>query len=104
MALARVGSTSGDGSGDLFLAFSTESPVPDAAAKLQRMTFRTNEDLDPIFAATAQATEEAIVTALVAADTMTGADGHTAIGLPRDRLRRALAEHRIELGTARPPT
>jgi len=34
---------------------------------------------------------------------MTGADRHTAIGLPHDRLRRALAEHRIELGTARPP-
>jgi len=100
MGLARVGSTSGDGSGDLFLAFSTASPVADADGRLLRAAFRPNETLDPIFTATVEATEEAIVNALVAADTMTGADGRTAIGLPHDRLRAALAGHRVEL--ARP--
>jgi L-aminopeptidase/D-esterase-like protein len=98
MGLARTGSVSGDGSGDLFLAFSTASPVWDQEAKVLRAAFRPNENLDPIFAATVQATEEAIVNAMVAAETMTGVDGHTAIGLPHDRLRAALAAHR-RLGT-----
>lgn len=94
MGLARTGSVSGDGSGDLFLAFSTAGPVWDEEAKVLRAAFRPNETLDPIFAATVQATEEAIVNAMVAAETMTGVDGHTAIGLPHDRLRAALAAHR----------
>ena len=49
-----------------------------------------NDSLDPIFLATVQATEEAVVNAMVAADTMTGADNHTVIGLPHDRLREVL--------------
>ena len=90
MGLARVGSVSGDGSGDLFLAFSTISPEWDASANVLRAAFRPNETLDPIFEATVQATEEAIVNAMVAAPTMTGADGRTAIGLPHERLRAAM--------------
>ncbi len=103
MGLARVGSVSGDGSGDLFLAFSTASPTWDGEAKLLRAAFRPNESLDPIFEATVQATEEAIVNALVAAETMTGADGHTAIGLPHDRLRRAIADFRRTAAPAAAP-
>jgi D-aminopeptidase len=90
LGLARTGSTSGDGSGDLFLAFSTTGPVWDPAAKLLRAAFVPNENLDPIFEATVQATEEAIVNAMVAADTMIGADGRVAVGLPHDRLRAAM--------------
>jgi L-aminopeptidase/D-esterase-like protein len=90
MGLARTGSTSGDGSGDLFLAFSTVSPAWDAAAGLLRAAFRPNENLDPLFEATVQATEEAIVNAMVAADTMIGADGRTAVGLSHERLRAAM--------------
>jgi D-aminopeptidase len=92
MGLARTGSISGDGSGDLFLAFSTASPAWDADARVLRAAFRPNESLDPLFEATVQATEEAIVNAMVAADTLTGAAGRTAIGLPHDRLRAAMEQ------------
>jgi L-aminopeptidase/D-esterase-like protein len=52
-----------------------------------------NDSLDPLFLATVRATEEAIVNAMVAADTMTGVDGHTAIALPHDRLREVLKKY-----------
>jgi D-aminopeptidase len=52
-----------------------------------------NDFLDPIFLATVQATEEAIVNAMVAADTMQGIDNHTVIGLPHDRLREVLKKY-----------
>jgi L-aminopeptidase/D-esterase-like protein len=52
-----------------------------------------NDSLDPIFLATVQATEEAIVNAMIAADTMTGINGHTAIGLPHDKLREVLKKY-----------
>jgi D-aminopeptidase len=93
MGLARTGSISGNGSGDLFLAFSTanegaasqdgKNPVKDA-----RML--ANEAMDPLFEATVEATEESIVNAMVASDTMTGIDGRTVIGLPRDELVKVL--------------
>ncbi len=51
-----------------------------------------NDSLDPVFLATVQATEEAVVNAMVAADTMTGIDGHTAIALPHDKLARGAEE------------
>jgi L-aminopeptidase/D-esterase-like protein len=94
MGLARLGSISGNGSGDLFVAFSTVDPAWDAKAKLFTTPFLANDALDPVFEATVQATEEAIVNAMVAADTMVGIDGHTAIGLPHDRLKAALAKYR----------
>jgi L-aminopeptidase/D-esterase-like protein len=94
MGLARLGSVSGNGSGDLFVAFSTVDPKWDAKTKLFTTSFLSNTALDPIFQATVQATEEAIVNALVAASTMVGIDGHTAIGLPHDRLKAALAKYR----------
>jgi len=90
MGLARTGSTSGNGSGDLFLAFSTA----DRATKLEGVNdgvrMLANESMNPLFDATVQATEEAIVNAMVASDTMTGVDGHTVIGLPHDRLVKVL--------------
>jgi L-aminopeptidase/D-esterase-like protein len=94
MGLARLGSVSGNGSGDLFVAFSTVDPGWNAKTKLFTTSFLSNDALDPVFAATVQATEEAIVNALVAADTMVGIDGHTAIGLPHDRLKAALAKYK----------
>jgi len=93
MGLARVGSTSGNGSGDFVIAFSTANPsASTGGAGLRTATFLANDALDPLFEATVQATEEAIVNAMVAADTMVGVDGHTAIGLPHDRLKAALAK------------
>jgi len=93
MGLARVGSTSGNGSGDFVVAFSTANPQAWAGdSAVRTASFLANGALDPLFEATVQATEEAIVNAMVAADTMVGIDGHTAIGLPHDRLKAALAK------------
>jgi len=93
MGLARVGSTSGNGSGDFVIAFSTANPSASTGGPAVRtVSFLGNDALDPLFEATVQATEEAIVNAMVAADTMVGVDGHTAIGLPHDRLKEALAK------------
>jgi D-aminopeptidase len=52
-----------------------------------------NDSLDPVFLTTVQATEEAVVNAMVAAETMTGIDNHTVIALPHDRVREVLAKH-----------
>jgi L-aminopeptidase/D-esterase-like protein len=93
MGLARLGSTSGNGSGDLFVAFSTANVADRSTGAPLTASYLPNGELDPLFAAAAQATEEAIVNALVAADTMTGADGHVAIGLPHDKLKAALAKY-----------
>ncbi len=96
MGLARTGSISGNGSGDLFLAFSTanesaaaqggKDPVKDAK-------MLANEAMDPLFEATVEATEESIVNAMVASDTMVGIEGRTVIGLPRDELVKVLRKY-----------
>ncbi|HVU17938.1 MAG TPA: P1 family peptidase [Candidatus Didemnitutus sp.] len=93
MGIARDGSYSGDESGDLFVAFSTANAVPAAGEKTARVELMNNDAIDPLFLATVQATEEAVINALVAADTMTGRDGHTALGLPHDRLREILKKY-----------
>jgi D-aminopeptidase len=93
LGLARNGSYSGDGSGDIFIAFSTANSGEHAAEGPHSITLLPNDSLDPIFLATVQATEEAVVNAMVAADTMTGADNHTVIGLPHDRLREVLKKY-----------
>ncbi|MGO9451234.1 MAG: P1 family peptidase [Candidatus Binataceae bacterium] len=87
MGLARTGSVSGNGSGDLFLAFTTANPPASAhERRVTRVAMLNNWRMDPLFTAAVQATEEAIVNAMVAAETMTGIDGHTFLALPHDRL------------------
>jgi len=98
LGLGRDGSYSGDGSGDIFVAFSTANPSPDKQSPvspkgLRSLTMLPNDSLDPIFLATVQATEEAVVNAMVAAETMRGIDGHEVIALPHDRLREALKKY-----------
>ena len=93
LGLGRDGSYSGDGSGDIFLAFSTANPGAVGTKGLHQLTMLPNDSLDPIFLATVQATEEAVVNAMVAADTMTGIDNHRVIALPHDRLREVLKKY-----------
>jgi L-aminopeptidase/D-esterase-like protein len=94
LGLGRLGSISGDGSGDIFIAFSTANA---GAGLEQKKTVAVqvlpNSRMDALFEATVQATEEAVVNALVAAKTMTGADGHTVEALPHDRLREVLKKY-----------
>ena len=94
MGLARTGSVSGNGSGDLFLAFSTANMSGISKRDIGSVAMLNNWKMDPLFTATAQATEEAIVNAMVAAETMTGIDGHTIHALPHDRVREVLRQYR----------
>jgi L-aminopeptidase/D-esterase-like protein len=98
LGLARTGSVSGDGSGDLFVAFSTVSPERGTNSRNPRVEFLELHRMDPLFEATVQATEEAIVNALVAAETMTGVDDRTVIALPHDRLREVLRKYNRLVG------
>ena len=93
LGLGRDGSYSGDGSGDIFIAFSTANPGVASAKTAHDVKMLPNEQLDPIFLATVQATEEAVINAMVAAETMTGIDNHTVIALPHDRLREVLKKY-----------
>ncbi len=90
LGLARTGSTSGNGSGDIFLAFSTGNSYVDASPGPNTVQTVSNDHISPLFSATVEATEEAIVNAMVGAKTMTGIDGHTVIALPHDQLRQVL--------------
>jgi len=99
LGLGRVGGTSGDGSGDIFMSFSTANPLADdigldegatannPSSRVAHIDMLHNDAMDPLFLATIQATEEAIVNALVGAQTMTGHSGHTLQALPHDQLR-----------------
>jgi len=93
LGLGRNGSISGDGSGDIFIAFSTANRHADGGKTVVDLKFLPNDALDPVFAATVQATEEAIINAMVAAKTMTGIEDHKVAGLPHDRLREVLKKH-----------
>ena len=93
LGLGRNGSYSGDGSGDIFISFSTANPGAASPKGIHELKMLPNDSLDPLFLATVQSTEEAIVNAMVAAETMTGIDGHTAIALPHDRLQEVLKKY-----------
>ncbi len=91
--LGRLGSISGNGSGDIFVAFSTANPHSYYGEKPATIQTVINDRMDPIFEATVQATEEAVVNALVAAEDMTGRDNHKVIALPHEQLREVLKKY-----------
>jgi L-aminopeptidase/D-esterase-like protein len=93
LGLARTGSISDNGSGDIFIAFSTANPRAASPSGIRQLNMVPNDEMDPLFEATVQATEEAIVNALAAAETMTGVDSHTVMALPHDRVRQVLKEY-----------
>ena len=94
LGLGRLGSISGNGSGDIFMAFSTANP----GAGLKQKTpvdvrMIPNDQMEALFEATVQATEEAVINVLASAKTMTGSQGHTVEALPHDRLREVLRKY-----------
>jgi D-aminopeptidase len=92
IGVTRTGSNAHHGSGDFVIAFSTASRVPHYPEQPTRtVTVLSDDRLDPLFDAGADAAEEAVVNALLAAKTTTGRDGVTAYALPHDKLRAALA-------------
>jgi L-aminopeptidase/D-esterase-like protein len=86
MGIARLGGVASNGSGDIFIAFSTANRGAAAESGVTPIAWLPNGDLTPFFEATVEATEEAIVNALVAAETMVGIDGNTAAALPHEQL------------------
>ena len=86
MGLARMGSYAGNGSGDIFLAFSTANTPALASTEMAQMSFLVNDRMDSLLEATVQAVEEAIVNAMVAAKDMQGTKGHYAKAIPHDEL------------------
>lgn len=86
MGLGRLGSWAGNSSGDLFLALSTANPGAARPEGIPSLTMLPNDRINPLFQATIDATEEAVVNAMLAAETMTGADGIRLFGLPGERV------------------
>jgi L-aminopeptidase/D-esterase-like protein len=93
LALGRMGSYASNGSGDIFIAFSTANSKAAYRLKKQEVGFLPNDSLGPVFLGAVEATEEAIVNALVAAETMIGINGYTVHELPHDGLQAALKKY-----------
>ena len=93
LGLGRDGGISGNGSGDIFVAFSTANPGAEKSGKLIGVKMLPNDDLNPLFAATVEATEEAIINSMVAAETMAGIENHRVIALPHEELRSVLKRY-----------
>ena len=94
LGVARMGGTGENPSGDIFIAFSTANAAEVSKDEgLSNLTMLPNERINRIFWATVQATEEAIINALVAAETMKGVNGNTFYALPHDRLREVLKKY-----------
>jgi L-aminopeptidase/D-esterase-like protein len=93
LGIARLGGLGANSSGDIFIAFSTANPGAARRTGIPKLEMLPNDRLTPLFEATVQATEEAIVNALVAAKTMQGINGNTVSALPHDRLRQVLGKY-----------
>ena len=93
LGIGRTGGMGHNSSGDIFVAFSTANPKSATAEAVTPVQMVPNDKINPIFHATVQATEEAILNALLAAETMTGADGVRVHALPHDRLLAALRKY-----------
>jgi L-aminopeptidase/D-esterase-like protein len=94
LGLGRNGSIASNGSGDIFIAFSTAHPnIGTEAGGLYDLKMLGNSDLNPLFQATVETSEEAVINAMVAAETMTGRGGTKVYALPHDRLREILRKY-----------
>jgi len=93
MGIAKVGGYASNGSGDIFIAFSTANSGAGARTGIQQTDMLPNDQMSGLFLATVQATEEAIVNALVAAETMTGINGNTKHAIPHARLQRIMKKY-----------
>ncbi len=93
LGIGRMGGIGGNSSGDIFIAFSTANAAAAPDTGLVTATFIPNNLINPVFEATVDATSEAILNAMLAADTMTGADGYRVYALPHDRLLAALRKY-----------
>jgi L-aminopeptidase/D-esterase-like protein len=93
LGIAKNGGIGGNSSGDIFIAFSTANAGAGKDSGLVSAQMLPNDRINPIFAATVQATEEAIINAMVAAETMTGINGNTVYAIPHERLKEVLKKY-----------
>jgi D-aminopeptidase len=93
LGVARMGGYGGNSSGDIFIAFSTANTRASADTDVVRVDMLPNARANPLFYATVHATEAAILNAMLAAETMTGANDNRVYALPVDRLRSAMAKY-----------
>ena len=106
VGLGRLGAIESDGSGDIFIAFSTANAGADdgnwdaSSSKTAQIERLRSEALNPLFEATVQGVEESVINALVAARTMTGADYWTVAALPHGQLQDVLRRHGMLLNTS----
>ena len=99
LGVARTGGTASNGSGDIFVAFSTANTGAASAQPTANITLLSNSQISTLFEATVEATEEAIINALVAAETMVGRDGNRSEALSHDQLQEILQRYnRLENG------
>lgn len=93
LGIGRVGGAGENSSGDIFISFSTANAEASKGTEPVRVTMLPNDKINRIFYATVDATEEAIVNAMIAAETVTGRDGNTVYALPHDRLKQVLKKY-----------
>jgi D-aminopeptidase len=93
MGIARTGTFSHDGSGDIFLALSTVTPHPGNKTSIETWNSLSKQELNPVFEATVEATEEAIINALVAAEDMEGINGNKCYAIPHIRLKEVMKKY-----------
>ena len=93
LGISRVGGFGSNGSGDIFITFSTANPGAFNREEIRNINFLPNDLMNPFLSATTQATEEAIVNALISAETMTGINNNTVYNLPHDRLKNILKKY-----------
>jgi D-aminopeptidase len=93
LGLGRLGSYSGDGSGDIFIAFSTANPGAWGGAGVKRVAMIPNDAMDPLFLATVQSVEEAVVNAMIAAKTMKGINDFEVLAIPHAELQQVLKKY-----------
>jgi D-aminopeptidase len=98
LAIGRTGATGSNGSGDIFIAFSTANQAAARGDVDAAILSIPNDNMNPLFAATVQATEEAIINALVAGRDMVGDQQHVAKGIDHEMLRKLLSEQYPEIG------
>jgi D-aminopeptidase len=93
LGVGKTGGIGGNSSGDIFIAFSTANPGANRDISPVDLKMLPNEELNPVYTATVQATEEAIINAMIAAETMEGIDGNTVYAIPHDRLTAILRKY-----------
>ena len=93
LGIAKNGGIGGNSSGDIFIAFSTANPGAGKDMTVTNVKMLPNDRINPVFLATVQATEEAIINSMIAAETMTGVDGNTVYAIPHDRLKEVMKKY-----------